>query len=292
MLKPDRFRTSTHCFGVLAYLSAAVLLNAIAPSRARAQDVLVTPHSQNAAGAVAADGSGFVLLASGLQANHYAVVISSANGVSSAVITIGDDGSFATTTQTGSSGFVLATPIAVERDGNIAYVFAITPSGLKGTPSYSSASRGWLDSYAEWFNSTFGDGWSEMAGGVIHDVITVVVSDETLANSSDGALLTGTVIVSTPVAFGIVIGGEIVLGVGTFGGEVAAGGTTATGALAEAEMALGQAQALAAEQSALMAEATTASGLDAAIIEWNLGVLAAEEASYWAYWEFMMAHPD
>jgi hypothetical protein len=187
----------------------------------------------------------------------------------------------------GNSGYVLASPIAIERNGELAYAFAVAPINSQGTQSYGSASRGWLDAYADWFNGTFGSGWSETAGGIIHDVLTTVVSEETLANTSDGALLTGTVIVSVPVAFGIVYGGEVVLGVGTFGGEVAASGTTATGALAEAQMTLAQAQALAAEQSALMAELATASELDIAIIEWNLAELAAEEASYWAYMEFM-----
>jgi hypothetical protein len=63
----------------------------------------------------------------------------------------------------------------------------------------------------------FGSGWSEAAGGVIHYGLTLVLAEETLANTSDEALLTGTVVVSVPVAVGIVYGGEVVLGVGTFG---------------------------------------------------------------------------
>lgn len=65
---------------------------------------------------------------------------------------------------------------------------------------------------------------------MIHDRLTLVMEEETLANTSDGAILTGTVIVSIPAVVGIVYGGEVVLGVGTFGGSGATltGGTVLT----------------------------------------------------------------
>jgi hypothetical protein len=238
------------------------LLQAASPTMAAAQDVFVMPLTTDASGAVAPDGSGFVLFGSSVAVNRYAVAITSADGMSSAVITVGNDGSFAATDQMGNSGYVVAAPVAIERDGDVAYAFTVCPSGVQEAQSYSSASRSWLDSYAEWFNGTFGSGWSEMAGGVIHDVITTVVSDETLANTSDGTLLTGTVIVSVPVAVGIVYGGEVVLGVGTFGGE-AAGGLTAAqieinAAYQEIVLAQQQIAALEATQAQLLAGPATA----------------------------------
>jgi hypothetical protein len=51
------------------------------------------------------------------------------------------------------------------------------------------------------------------------------------ANPSDGAILTGTVAASIPLAVGIVCGGEVILGVGTVGGTVTAGGTATTGGI-------------------------------------------------------------
>ena len=100
-----------------------------------------------------------------------------------------------------------------------------TGSGAGSLASYSSGS--WLDDYAEWFNGTFGSGWSETVGGAIHSVGSTVLEQETMANASDGAILTGTVIVSIPLAVGIVAGGEVVLGVGTFGGGASLIGSTA-----------------------------------------------------------------
>lgn len=253
MCNRNLIRIRRNYFGALACLSVAVLLLAASPGSAHAQDVLVMPLSDGASGAVAPDGSGFVLFASSVQTNHFTVALASADGVSSAQITLGVDGAFAETSQIGDSGFGLASPIAIQRDGEVAYCFAVTPSGSENTPSYAAASRSWLDSYAEWFNETLGSGWSEAAGGVIHDVVTTVVSDETLANASDGTLLTGTVIVSVPVAVGIVYGGEVVLGVGTFGGE-AAGGLTA----AQIEINAAYQEILVAQQQLAALEATEA----------------------------------
>lgn len=45
----------------------------------------------------------------------------------------------------------------------------------------------------------------------------VGVSDQTLANTGDGALLAGTVAVAVPTGIAIFAGGEVLLGVGTFG---------------------------------------------------------------------------
>ena len=50
------------------------------------------------------------------------------------------------------------------------------------------------------------------------------MDQETMANASDGAILTGTVAASIPLAVGIVCGGEVILGVGTVGGTATTGG--------------------------------------------------------------------
>ena len=57
------------------------------------------------------------------------------------------------------------------------------------------------------------------------------MDQETMANASDGAILTGTVDASIPLAVGLVCGGEVILGVGTVGGTVTAGGTATTGGI-------------------------------------------------------------
>jgi hypothetical protein len=65
-----------------------------------------------------------------------------------------------------------------------------------------------------------------------------VVGVENLAGASDTTLVTGTVIVSIPIAVGLVAGGEVILGVGTLGGGgAAAGGGAAGGGTAAAETA-------------------------------------------------------
>lgn len=101
----------------------------------------------------------------------------------------------------------------------------VTPSSATSGVSGGSAG-GWLDNYAEWFNSTFGSGDSETLGGAIYNILPV--SNETLANASDTSLLVGTTIASIPIAVGIVAGGEVVLGVGTLGGAATTAGTATT----------------------------------------------------------------
>ena len=184
-------------------------------------EVMVIPLSGNADGDTAPDGSGFVLLASSTQPNRYGVVITSDSGVSSAEITVGQDGSFATTSQEGNSGYDLDAPVALSRNGNIAFGVAVKPSGAQTARAPGAASSSWLDNYANWFNGTFGSGWSYVGGGVVYNATTTIVSNQTLANASDGALLIGTGVTAVIV----VGGGEYVLGVGTLGG----GGAEASG---------------------------------------------------------------
>ena len=80
---------------------------------------------------------------------------------------------------------------------------AIDPTGLD-----------FLDNYANWFNSQVGTDYSTTVGAGIHTVFNQVgVSDQTLANADPFVLTAGTIVASTA----IVLGGEVLLGVGTIG---------------------------------------------------------------------------
>ena len=223
MQNPSRSRSSVRCIAMFACAIMAVAFGVCSPRSAMAQnvEVMVIPLSGNADGDTAPDGSGFVLLASSTQPNRYGVVITSDSGVSSAEITVGQDGSFATTSQEGNSGYDLDAPVALSRNGNIAFGVAVKPSGAQTARAPGAASSSWLDNYANWFNGTFGSGWSYVGGGVVYNATTTIVSNQTLANASDGALLIGTGVTAVIV----VGGGEYVLGVGTLGG----GGAEASG---------------------------------------------------------------
>ncbi|MDA1054788.1 MAG: hypothetical protein O3C40_30545 [Planctomycetota bacterium] len=175
--------------------------------------------------AIGPNGSGIVVSTSDSSPADYLVGITSSAGLTLIELSVGFDGAYIS--QNGNSGLSVAAPLVLERNGEVAFALAVMPNAGGNSSTSSWASRSWLDGYADWFSGTFGSGWSETAGGVIHSVITTVVSDGTLANTSDGALLTGTVIVSVPIAIGIVYGGEVALGVGTFGGGATLVGSTA-----------------------------------------------------------------
>ena len=256
MRNSSRSCSSVRCIATFACAIVAVAFGVFSPSCAMAQDVevMVIPLSDHADGDAAPDGSGFVLLASSAQPSRYGVVITSDSGVSSAEITVGQDGTFATISQEGNSGYDLDAPVALSRNGNIAFAVAVKPRGgqAAGAPSAPGAASGsWLDNYANWFNGTFGSGWSNTVGGVITSVAPIN------PNASDAALLTGTVIVSIPAGVAILAGGEVLLGVGTFGGAtVATGGAGLTAAQIEINAAYAEITALRTQLAAL--EATQA----------------------------------
>ena len=74
--------------------------------------------------------------------------------------------------QSGDSGLALALPVALRRNNEIAFAMEVKLDPFTDPPpggnrsSYSSGS--WLDDYADWFNGTFGSGWSEAVGGCLH----------------------------------------------------------------------------------------------------------------------------
>jgi RHS repeat-associated protein len=81
----------------------------------------------------------------------------------------------------------------------------------------------WMSAYSNWFDGLLGSGWSNAAGGAIYTglVGSGAVDNNTLAGASAGQCLAGTVAVAVPLGIAIFAGGEVLLGVGEFGGEVA-----------------------------------------------------------------------
>ncbi len=210
---------------VLTRFLIAVVFSAVS-SISQAQSIFVTRLSGDAEFTIAPDASGFILESPGTQKSRFIVQIESPNGVNTAALELSPQYGQTTFTTIGNGDYFLDAPLVVEKEGaGRLYAFATSSADSRTQSQRGYASRGWLDSHADWFNGTFGSGWSESAGGVIHGAITTAVSNEALANASDEAILTGTVVVSIPIAIGTVAGGEVVLGIGTLG----ASGTTAAG---------------------------------------------------------------
>jgi hypothetical protein len=259
----------------------------------------VVPLTANADWEVAPDGSGFVVTSTDGMPAEFLVAITSLSGVTTANVSVSNDGSYVETA--GDSGYQPAAPLILESGSQVAYVMAITSSSNSNAITSSYVSDSWLDNYSNWFNSTFGSGWSEAAGGVIHSGLTTVIDESTLANTSDGALLTGTTIVAIPTAVAIVAGGEVVLGVGTLGTATTATTATATtatvttgGALlgAEAEIAATYAEILVLEGDVMAAELFLAEGTiaieEALFIQTEIAAVQVQIEASWAYIDFLL----
>lgn len=251
----------------------------------------VLPLSPNCDWEVAPDGSGIVVTSTDGNVADFLVGITTADGFTTAAVSVSNDGSLIE--QQGDAGYSLAAPLVIQREEQIAFALACSLDTTGSSATSSAPSRSWLDDYANWFNNTFGSGWSEAAGGVIHDGLTLVMEEETLANTSDGALLTGTVIVSVPAAVGIVYGGEVLLGVGTFGGSAsaAAGGGALLGA--EAEIAAAHAEIAAIEADIAFLETGIAEGIgtieQVETAQAAIAILRTRIADLWAYIDFMLS---
>lgn len=198
-------------------------------SMAYAQQITVVPLStaasnSNYAASPQLDGVTFV--ADAEDENDFLVVIDG-DIASASRLTVGPNGS---SVIPGSVGpFSLSTPIIKVRDDEYSVSFVAIPNAIKGTAAENTATQTWATANTAWSTARFGWGWQESLGEWLAvNVLIPVVGVENLANASDTTLVTGTVIVSIPIAVGIVAGGEVVLGVGTLGGA-AGGGTVATG---------------------------------------------------------------
>lgn len=99
-------------------------------------------------------------------------------------------GDYSIGAQSTSSG-----PVIVNSTAQLGITFA-TGNGL----NWQFSQGNWLDSYANWFNSTFGSGYSNTVGNWIYDHMPV--SDETLANAGDWQLFGATAAAATATVLG------------------------------------------------------------------------------------------
>lgn len=197
-------------------------------SIAGAQQVTVVPLSTTAASsnyAVSPQADGVTFVGDAENENDFLIVIDG-DVAKASILTISPQGALLLP---GSAGpFALAAPIIKLRDDEYSVSFVAIPAASKGTAAESAATQQWAASNSAWAASRFGWGWQDSLGEwLAANVLIPVVGVENLAGASNTTLVTGTVIVSIPIAVGLVAGGEVVLGVGTLGGGGAAGGGTA-----------------------------------------------------------------
>jgi len=209
------------------------------PDVARSQTVTVVPLSGIAVEGsweVSPDGKGVVFLGDGSAQADYLLVV---NGEveNASLLSVSPDGSLLLPSDFGA--FRFSSPIVKAKDGDYSVSFVAIPALDKGTAAETTAKQQWSSSNSAWFAGRFGFGWQDSLGEwLAANVLIPVVGVENLAGASNTTLVTGTIIVSIPIAIGLVAGGEVILGVGTIGGGGAAasgGGATATTAALEAE---------------------------------------------------------
>jgi hypothetical protein len=212
------------------------LLAALAmPSVARSQTVTVVPLSGIAVEGsweVSPDGKGVVFLGDGSAQADYLLVV---NGEveNASLLSVSPDGSLLLPSDFGTFGF--SSPIVKAKDGDYSVSFMAIPALDKGTAAETTATQQWSSSNSAWFAGRFGFGWQDSLGEwLAANVLIAVVGVENLAGASNTTLVTGTIVVSIPVAIGLVAGGEVVLGVGTLGTATTTTATVTTAAV-EAE---------------------------------------------------------
>jgi hypothetical protein len=197
-------------------------------SIACAQQITVVPLSTPAASsnyAVSPQADGVTFVGDAENENDFLIVID--GDVSKAsILTMSPEGALLLP---GSAGpFALAAPIIKLRDDEYSVSFVAIPAAQKDTTAEGAAAQQWAASNSAWAAGRFGWGWQDSLGEwLAANVLIPIVGVENLAGASDTTLVAGTVIVSIPIAVGLVAGGEVILGVGTLGGGGAAGGGTA-----------------------------------------------------------------
>jgi hypothetical protein len=204
-----------------------------------AQQITVVPLSSTAVSsnyAISPQADGVTFVGDAENENDFLIVVD--GDVSKAsILTMSPKGALLLP---GSAGlFALAAPIIKLRDDEYSVSFVAIPAAAKGTAAESAATQQWAAGNSAWAAGRFGWGWQDSFGEwLAANVLIPVVGVENLAGASDTPLVTGTVIVSIPIAVGLVPGGEVILGVGTLGGGGAApGGGAAGGGSAAAETA-------------------------------------------------------
>jgi hypothetical protein len=205
-----------------------------------AQQISVVPLSSSAAVsnyAVSPQADGVTFVGDAEVENQFLVVIDG-DAASASLLTMGPDGALLLP---GSAGpFALASPIIKLRDDEYSVSFVAIPAAAKGTAAEGTATQQWAASNSAWAAGRFGWGWQDSLGEwLAANVLIPVVGVENLAGASDTTLVTGTVIVSIPIAVGMVVGGEVLFGVGTYSATLTTATTATTGtvttAAAEAE---------------------------------------------------------
>jgi len=201
---------------------AAMLLNA---GSAMAQSISFTRISGSGDVAISSSQDGIICVSDeGRQSKFYYVIAGASP--SAGILTIGND--FATVASTTTGDHSLTEPIVLIRDDEIAFAFVSIPTEFAGTEAEELARDSWAYSNSAWQAGRFGWGWQESLGEFLAvNVLIPIVGVDNLANASDATLVTGTVIVSVPIAVGIVAGGEVVLGVGTVGTPTTGGRSVA-----------------------------------------------------------------
>lgn len=214
---------------------ATIVLGSIAS----AQQITVVPLLSTAVSsnyAISPQADGVTFVGDAENENDFLIVVD--GDVSKAsILTMSPEGALLLP---GSAGlFALAAPIIKLRDDEYSVSFVAIPAAAKGTAAESAATQQWAAGNSAWAAGRFGWGWQDSFGEwLAANVLIPVVGVENLAGASDTPLVTGTVIVSIPIAVGLVAGGEVILGVGTLGGGGAApGGGAAGGGSAAAETA-------------------------------------------------------
>ena len=199
-----------------------MLLNA---GSAMAQSISFTRISGSGDVAISPSQDGIICVSDeGRQSEFYYVIVGASP--SAGILTIGND--FATVASTTTGDHSLTEPIVLIRDDEIAFAFVSIPTEFAGTEAEELARDSWAYSNSAWQAGRFGWGWQESLGEFLAvNVLIPIVGVDNLANASDATLVTGTVIVSVPIAVGIVAGGEVVLGVGTVGTPTTGGRSVA-----------------------------------------------------------------
>lgn len=216
-------------------MCSVILFTSVFVNICLAQQIMVVPLSLEATNSTYATSplaDGVTFVSDGDSEYDFLVVLDGdLDGASH--LTIGADGALLLPGD--ESVFSLSSPIVRLRDGDYCVSFVAIPSQDKGTEAESAAQQQWESLNGAWFARAFGWGWQESLGEwLAENVLIPVVGVENLAGASDTTLVTGTVIVSVPIAIVIVAGGEVVLGVGTLGGGATTTATTTAAVEAEA----------------------------------------------------------
>jgi RHS repeat-associated protein len=186
-----------------------------------------------------------------------------------------------------TGGFISRDPLGFNAGQMNLYVYCGDGPANRTDHSGLCSNGDWLQAYSNWFNSTFGNGWSNALGDALYQglVGSGLMSNETWANATANELGLATAAAAIPLGIGLFAGGEALLGVGTVGemlyggAEVAAIGGDA--ALTSTEIASAEATTIGGGEALTSAEIASA-GYDAGLATTEIasaeGLAGAEAA--------------